>query len=424
MKLRRVTIENYKALGYVDVHFRRNLLFLIGVNGAGKSSLLQALSFVRYFNKGVPGDFFKDRGWKSTDARPKTTNVTPLRAATTPDGARRPMGRNLAISLALKHDDQDLLWSFRWSYGNERTIEESVWVLDRGSDTPRCLFSFPIGRDAEDRFSYLLKAVRLDLPGSVLALIRPEGIVSSDQDAVLLQNLKAWADGIASLELLNPTTMRNRLRNDGPDIGSHGEHLASFLAALSADAKDSIVRRMADFYPINDIDTTRKRTGWIDMKVAEAFKLMGRVDLAHMSDGFLRILALCSIPDFGEAIRLVLLDEVEDGIEPHILPHLIERVAADSSAQLVMTSHSPLLINFFEQDEIYLLARDSSGHTVGGEVARLRPFQQGGNYFGTGEIWANAGLESLDASMPHFRPPRRRISEEPSPQEVIQYLRS
>jgi predicted ATPase len=421
LQLRRLTIENYKALGHVDIQFDDKLLFLIGVNGAGKSSILQALSLVRYFAKGSTSAFFRDRGWKSLDARPKTSSVSPLRAAANRDGTRRLPARSLGIALALEHFGNTVLWSFRWDYRSEQAVEENVWVSGPQDRMPRKILSFPTTVGDEGPLAALSILGRLNLPGSVLSLVRSDTLGASQRDTMLLRELRAWADGITSLELLNPSTMRNQLRGEGSDIGQQGGRLTSFLAALSSEAKDRVVRRMSHFYPIRDLDTTRKRTGWIDMRIAESFKLIGRIDVSHMSDGFLRILALCSIPEF-EDDSLVLIDEVEDGIEPHILPQLIERVAAEAPSQLVMTSHSPLLVNYFEQRQIYLLARDRSGHTVGASAASLPLFQEAEGYLGTGEIWANAAGGSIYDALPQFRAPRRSIGDDPSPLEVRRYL--
>lgn len=423
MQLRRLTIENYKALGHVDIDIDDKLLFLIGVNGAGKSSVLQALSFVRYFADGMTTAFFNDRGWKPTDGRPRTAVVSPLRAETTDEGNRRFPARHLGISLALEHEGTEVFWSFRWSYSTERTLAESIWAMAPGDRLPRKIVSFPAAEGDEGPLSALQPLGRLNLAGSLLALVRPEIIGATPADVALVRYLKAWADGITSLELLNPSTMRNRIRGKGSDIGPQGERLASFLANLTADAKDRVVRRMSDFYPVRDLDTTRKRAGWIDMRVAESFRLMGRVDISHMSDGFLRILALCSIPEFGKDDGLVLLDEVEDGIEPHILPRLIERVAAETASQLVLTSHSPLLINYFEQNQVYLLARDRNGNTVGAPATSLEPFQEAEPYMGSGEIWANAAGTSIYDALPRHRVPRQSISDSSGPSEVRKYLR-
>jgi len=93
---------------------------------------------------------------------------------------------------------------------------------------------------------------------------------------------------------------------------------------------------------------------------------------------------------------MVLLDEIEDGIEPHILPRLIERIVSDSSAQFVMTSHSPLLINFFESESVTLVTRDQDGRSRFTAVNDLDVIRQGLEYLGPGEIWANAGLSTLN----------------------------
>lgn len=423
MKLRRITIENYKALSHVDIAVREDLLFLIGGNGAGKSSILQALSIAHHFGQGMTGEFFKERGWKPRDAQPKVATVTPLRASTSAEGSRRLPRRDLGMALAFEHERRRLLWTFRWSYTTERSVEECVWVLDRGSSRPRRILSMPGAPDDDQLFSELMRRTQLDLSGSLLSIVKSASTITSDErDAELLEQLKSWLAGITSLELLSPASMRGRLRSGGGGIGAQGEHLASFLANLPPDAKSAIVRRMADFYPIRDLDTTRKRAGWVDMRIAEAFKLIGRVDIAHMSDGFLRILALCAIPELKDAARLVLIDEVEDGIEPHILPALIERIALDSLAQLVVTSHSPLLINYFEPHQIYFLARNRSGHTIGAEAGELEPFRTGSDYLGSGEIWANASLNSLEASLPRRQPPRNSIIGAPTADLVRRHL--
>ncbi|WP_294328608.1 AAA family ATPase [uncultured Sphingomonas sp.] len=424
MRLKKVTIENYKALGHLEFEVRDELLFLIGANGAGKSSILQALSLVRYFATGATTHFFRDRGWKVGDVRPKTTSVRPLQAASSVSGGRKLPARNFAISLVLEHEQTELLWTFRWSYSSERTLEEGVWILSPGDKLPRKVVGYPSSaKDGDNLLTDLLRVEGLQLPGSIFALIRPDTLGRSDDDNALLADLKSWAEQITSLEMLNPTTMRSRLIGDTSDIGVQGNRLASFLANLSPSAKDRVVRRVRDFYPLRDLDTTRKRAGWIDMQVAERFKLLARIDVEHMSDGFLRILALSAIPEFGEESDVILLDEVEDGIEPHILPRLIERISAESDAQLIMTSHSPLLINFFDQEDVFIVGRDGSGHCVGASATTLRPFREAEGYLGIGEIWANADMDWVYSSLPKFRAPRRSISEQPTAQEVLKYLR-
>ena len=429
MKLKRFTIENYKALGHLDVCMDEDLLFLIGVNGAGKSSVLQALSLVRYFSEGATSAFFKDRDWKPTEARPKTTTVRGLRPAAS---RSRPKPPNLAITLGFDYDGVSVLWSFEWDYLDERTIAESVWVWNSANRRPRKIFALSENPDdtdeAEDdefqRSIRFLSSGEFELPGSILAVLRTRKIMARSRDREILEQLRAWAGGITLIDRLIPSSMRNIADVASKDIGAQGQHLPAFIANLPSAAKNRVVDRVSDFYGIDGIDTVRKRSAWVDMRVAESFKLMGRVGIEHMSDGFLRILALCAIPEFGRDIGLVLLDEVEDGIEPHILPSLIERVASESRAQLVMTSHSPLLINFFDQDQIYMLGRAVSGHSIGARASSLAPFRQGEDYFGSGEIWANADISVLGTALRRVRTPRRTISDAPTSREIMRYLGS
>src|SRR5688500_11708508 len=72
LKLRRMRVRGFKSLAYFDLRFPDDLLILIGVNGAGKSSVLQALAFIQYFAKGQPKAFFEDRGWKPADLRSRS----------------------------------------------------------------------------------------------------------------------------------------------------------------------------------------------------------------------------------------------------------------------------------------------------------------------------------------------------------------
>ena len=83
------------------------------------------------------------------------------------------------------------------------------------------------------------------------------------------------------------------------------------------------------------------------MRIAESFANVGAIGPSHASDGLLRLIAICAIPEFEPHSSLVMLDEIEDGIEPHILPEIIRRVVSDSRNQFIFTSHSPLLVNFF-----------------------------------------------------------------------------
>lgn len=398
MKLTRLRVEGFKALDGFEAEIPKDILFLIGDNGAGKSSVLQALAFARAFAKISNGAFFEDRHWQARDLYPKTRRPED---ADRPDAQlrgvrRRSSARPVRMSFRLEEGKTKVFWEFSWSSTTEITLNEQLWVSD--SSGIRQIWSLEGSRLSRNADAGHFNIADLRINGSYTALFR-ESFFEDEKDMEAFLAFRAWCEGITSLELLSPVAMRRGARGTPKDIGPRGELLAGFLASLPAEKRSSIVQRLSAFYPLEGLDTTRKRAGWVDMQVAEAYKGIGTVRPQHMSDGFFRLLALCSIPEFGPAVSMVLLDEVEDGIEPHILPKIIKRIARETSAQLIMTSHSPLLINFFEPQQIAFLARDEEGRTQVATPNELEEFRRGSEYFGNGEIWVNSSARKLAAAV-------------------------
>jgi predicted ATPase len=188
--------------------------------------------------------------------------------------------------------------------------------------------------------------------------------------------------------------MKGGTRLSPGDIGTRGDRLAGFLAALDVDQRSRVVSRVGLFYPLNELETVRKRAGWIDLILSERFANFGAVPATQMSDGFMRLLALCAVPELPN-VSMVLLDELEDGIEPHILGRLVTLVASETRAQIIATSHSPILANVVGASGLRLISRTAEGRAVAVEVGALPAFQIGSQYLGPGELWANTDINLL-----------------------------
>ncbi len=310
--------------------------------------------------------FFADRHWSPRQIRSNFTK-----------------GGNLRFEFGFEVSGGRILWQFSWSLLTQSTQREVFWLWQDGAPSPRKILSYG------DQHVVVHETPQRGAPGlrlsdSMLSLIELKSIHYGQE---FLEPLLDWASGINSLELLNPNAMRQGDRGSPTNIGIRGERLSGFLAGLSATQKSNLVERLAPYYPLKDVSTTRKRAGWVDMRIAETYD-MGPVATSHISDGFLRLLALSAIPEFPSKTGAVLLDEVEDGIEPHILPNIIKRVCADAHVQMIMTSHSPLLVNFFDPSEVTLVSRTTEGMTVTTPLSSLDTVKAGLDYFGGGEIWA------------------------------------
>ena len=72
MIIKSITIDNFKSL----VGFKLNLAkftCLIGLNGAGKSTILQALDFFSQLITGKVAEFLESRRWSMSDINSKLT---------------------------------------------------------------------------------------------------------------------------------------------------------------------------------------------------------------------------------------------------------------------------------------------------------------------------------------------------------------
>lgn len=385
MKLKKIRVGGYKALSGATFVVPRNMLMLIGPNGSGKSSILQSLSLAREFADGNAENFFTERNWVPKDVNSQlTTSASTVR-----------------FDILLEDDDGGLLlWQFAWGLNTRKTLREMLWRNDKYSLFPQMIFNYRAGRlDAPDEQELAIKGVAL--PGSVLSLIATTR--RSSPTISLLMRVREWLRGITSLELLSPVAMRGQARGQHQDIGPRGQHLAKFLGRLPTEAKSRVVGRLAEFYPtLSSVSTTKKRAGWVDVKIGESFANFSEIGLHHVSDGFLRLLALCAIPEFPDDDVLVLLDEIEDGIDPHILPAVIERITSESRAQFIMTSHSPIVANFVRQDEIYFVGRMPDGSVASAPFQDFDSVREGLEYFGMGELWTMMDREKLSDSLAKY----------------------
>ena len=349
-----------------------SLTVLLGMNGAGKSSILQVFSLMRHLAEATPMRFLEERGWdqKALRFRAPTNRSTIVR-----------------IEAIFSSEGQDRIrWTIRWGLNSGHLQSERV-ELRRPASPPIDVVVFD---KIEGGHAGRQELPPLQFKGSLLSAVHGGGRRSDSVVADLL----SWLTHIQSLELLSPAAMKRGTRRSAGDMGTRGDHLAGFLAAMTPQQRSRVARRVELFYPLVDLQTVRKRAGWIDLILSERYSNFGDVPASHMSDGFMRVLALCAVPELPD-VSIVLLDEIEDGIEPHVLGPLVTLVANETRAQIIATSHSPIIANVVGATRLRLITRREDGRTTATEVDDMPAFRIGSDYLGPGELWANTDLDAL-----------------------------
>jgi len=90
------------------------------------------------------------------------------------------------------------------------------------------------------------------------------------------------------------------------------------------------------------------RAGWKRLSIIEQFgDHRMETDASHINDGLLRILAVLAQTRSDRS--LVLLDEIENGINPEIVERLVDTLVS-SPQQIIVTTHSPMILNYLNDE--------------------------------------------------------------------------
>ncbi len=199
---------------------------------------------------------------------------------------------------------------------------------------------------------------------------------------------------------LEPTALRmaDEFRGEA-QVSATGRHLPN--AVLRCGSGDEVTQRLSELIPGMravqvDSDKTRQvNTLKVTMKDQQSYAA------SALSDGTLRFLALAVLASDARLVGLTCLEEPENGIHPLRIPQMLslvrsladpepvdddEVVEANTIRQVIINTHSPLVVAELRDDELLMAETLGSGGARGGgggEWVNFRPLP------GT---WRAAGL--------------------------------
>ncbi len=370
-----VFLENFKSLEHVMLLLGK-FNCLVGMNGAGKTTILQALDLLAQLMHGNVDQWLKARGWESKDLHCRISHP--------------PRGPLLAVDLRLE-DGRQLTWAATLNRHTLRMTSEHARLQGELILTASSSRFYLLGQWHE---------ITQDYSGSLLASLK---------DSLLSPELKTLRDAIRnirSLELLSPHLLRKRSRAQDKDIGAGGEKLSGFLATLKGEQKAQLLAVLRQFYPrLRDFRVANVKGGWKRLVVTEAVqsaddpsqeKLL-ETEASQLNDGLLRILAMLAQAN-SQRSGMLLLDEVENGINPEIVEKLVNALV-NSPVQVLVTSHSPMILNYLD-DEVARQAVQFVYKNPRGQTRVRRFFDLPGigdklNYMGPGEAFVDTNLAAL-----------------------------
>ena len=373
----RLKIDNFKSLVNFDLpgneHRLGRFTCIVGLNGSGKSTLLQAFAFLGQIASGSVASWIDGREWKVKDI---TSQV----------GKRRIL---IDFEVEFLHPEMGpLIWGGRFNTHKMRCTNERIQA------GIIVLFDVSEGRisvaDNQAKLTQASNMPSLDYQGSALSVLR----LSESHSAVLW--VKNALINLKSLELLSPHSLRKKSKQ-AKDIGPGGEKLSAYLAELDEDRTYKLTATLKRFYPhLTGMRIKQAQYGWKSMIFNEDYGGGQQYDAAHINDGMLRLGAILS-QEFSEH-SILLFDEIENGMNPELVEMLVKHLAT-SSKQIIVTTHSPVILNYLEDElakqGVILLYRDNTGATRAArffDIPHMRAKLRG---LGPGEVFIDTPLSEL-----------------------------
>jgi len=393
-RLRTCRIQNFKAIRNTKTIRFAPLTVLIGNNGSGKSSLLEAMetyqavvvdgleagfqkwgSFQNVWNQAVPHEPIQDEDQDRIRAYLSEPMHYSFSANFNDTFDKKALRWNMAISTDPAKDNAFLLGEEAYSK-DEHLYRSAKWSEIRNSE-PKKSYSYQ-GRDnvsmihelqfheksIEDIFNFVKSWQFVSLIPSQME--KPYPAITNGE------NVRLEKDGSNIAKYL--WEMQERHPNAFEGIVESMKYVLPNLKNLQVNLTKEIAQSAY-------LEMTEE-----NLKTRANFKFLGSL----LSTGTLRILAILSLLNHPTPPPVIFIEEIENGLDPRIVHLLVEelRIAVESKkTQIIATTHSPYMLNLLNLSDIILVERDTTGQPVFWRPQGDAEAESWAKDFATGELY-------------------------------------
>jgi predicted ATPase len=344
--IHRLRVQNFKSIIDVTVDLSP-VTVLVGRSGTGKSNFIQSLRLLRDFLSSHVPPHQLHQQWAQ------------LRPAITSDG---PTAFEVEFSIAGIEEK----FKYQLSLGQQIGQFPAEERLALGN---RCLFHQVSEGQHQHPLRWVVEPATLPaLPAGPVAL----GRIPSISEVVIA--FTALTSGIGCYVFSDDVLRPGNQQNPTMGLDDTGTNFLGVLKEIVSNLQDLKVRKsiVGALQRINptvssaELDNIQK-----PQRVVVGHKFDGKtlsLDLSHESDGFRRfyahLLALYQRP----AKQTLTFEHPEDGIHPGALALLAEEFKAapqQGRGQVILTTHSPKLLDHFEAEQIRVVELDDYRTRIG-----------------------------------------------------------
>jgi predicted ATPase len=380
MQIQSITASNFKSL----VDFRLDLAkftCLIGLNGSGKSTVLQFLDFLGQQVRGDLKGWLEERSWQAKEVLSGLASSKRVTFSTT----------------VLDSTGQEVVWQGTFNPYRLHCTTESVVASDAvlvvQSGNYKIKERSKRGRPLRDRAS---GEIPFTYEGSIMSQLREDVLPKS------LVQFKEFLSSTESLDMLTPERLHQRTRTSHGSLGRGGRHLSAFVYELGGVGRISLAKRLKEAYPqLKHVYAKPLRSGWKQLQVSEVFgdKRLW-TEARHVNDGMLRLIAI--LAELASKHQFLLFDEIENGINSELVEFVTDALVK-AKQQVIVTSHSPLILNYLDdtvaREAVIYLYKTPAGHTRSVPFFGIPSMAEKLTVMGPGEAFVDTSLDALAAEI-------------------------
>ena len=369
-------INNFKSLDEFELDFSK-FTCLIGLNSAGKSTLLQVIDFISAQMRGDITGWLKSRDWDAMELVSKVTNED-----------------YIIIVLVFYYNEELYGWTLGFDTNLKRVIDEEIdLIIDLNNESKdKIIFKvenskFMIDKDGKINEGDIIQ----EYEGSFLAKLKPELLPD------LIIEFREYLQNIYSLDLLSPRELRKESK-DGLKLGLSGENLSAFLNKFDEKQKARILKNLQKCYPnIVSYSVNPTANGYYRLEVTEKFKDKEITNEAkYLNDGVLRVIAIFAQLESKQSF--LLFDEIENGINSEVIETLMDILIA-SKHQIIVTTHSPMILNYIDDEvakkSVQYIYKTKEGFTRSIPFFEIPSMAEKLEMMGAGSAYVDTNLEDL-----------------------------
>ncbi len=378
---KKLEIDNFKSLVNFSMEFTP-MTVIIGNNASGKSSILQAIDFLCNCVKEDFSVVIERRGWNVENIKSKL------------NASNNKIHFKSEIELTDSQGRENIyVWELTISAFSGKNLLELHSEKISKKENGEILLEYVAGKKGfiQGKKEIIPIPSSFTMNSSVMKNIAD----ATEADEGILQ-IKRFLLNSTSFELLSPAEMRLSSRGSADTIGRSGKNLPSFIKKMDEDKKKRFMEKLQFVLGerITDVETQTKGTpGWTQINVKEKYKDRSiNVNSKELSDGMLRVLAFIAISEISESNAVMLLDEIENGINSNYAESLLKilsKIYEESGHQLVMTTHSTVFLDYVDKDSIVYLYRNEAGETRAAKLFGTDAMREQLEYMWPGEVILN-----------------------------------